>query len=169
MKSERKKKWKKGRNPKPSPKPSFLGPTRDPLFPSHPAGPLLPLPSRPSFSPRSAPVPPAPLTNSPHMRNGPAPPAHAPASLRSRAPGPTRSPSARVAVRSPQRARAPPFADPWAPLARSFPSAAQRPRPSRRVSRRASLTGHARLGLSRPINGIPGLSCTPSSTPAPPP
>ena len=65
------------RNPKPSPKPSFLGPTRDPLFPSHPAGPLLPLPSQPSFCPRAGPAP------------SPARPTHLPLALSPRRPRPS--------------------------------------------------------------------------------
>jgi len=55
LEKKRGRKTKKGKKPKkPSPKPSFLGPTRDPFFPSHPAGLVLPSPSAQSHSSCSA-------------------------------------------------------------------------------------------------------------------
>ena len=58
LEKKRGRKTKKGKKPKkPSPKPSFLGPTRDPFFPSHPAGPVLPSPSARSHSSCSAQAP----------------------------------------------------------------------------------------------------------------
>jgi hypothetical protein len=95
---------------------------------------------------------------------------------RPRSPGPAHSPldpSARAcAVRMTGRAHpsapfthrsvALPLSDLPAPRVRPSFKLGQRPRPSRRDPRRAFPPGHARLGLSRPINGIPGLSCIPS-------
>jgi len=58
LEKKRGRKTRKGKKPKkPSPKPSFLGPTRDPFFPSHPAGPVLPSPSARSHSSYSAQAP----------------------------------------------------------------------------------------------------------------
>ena len=58
LEKKRGRKTRKGKKPKkPSPKPSFLGPTRDPFFPSHPAGPVLPSPSARSHSSCSAQAP----------------------------------------------------------------------------------------------------------------
>ena len=58
LEKKRGRKTKKGKKPKkPSPKPSFLGPTRDPFFPSHPAGLVLPSPSAQSHSSCSAQAP----------------------------------------------------------------------------------------------------------------
>ena len=55
LEKKRGRKTRKGKKPKkPSLKPSFLGPTRDPFFPSHPAGPVLPSPSAQSHSSCSA-------------------------------------------------------------------------------------------------------------------
>ena len=147
----------------PSPGPLASSPTR-----SHPQ-PSAHTPARPALQSRAGPA-----SRAPHASRLPS------ATLSSAGPGPHRL---RSPLRSPQPARAPCHLGPrrqrprrsptprssltaWpGPRVRVAPFLAQRPRPARRDSRRAFLPGHAHLGLSRPINGIPGLSRTPSSTP----
>ena len=98
------------------------------------SGPFNPAQAGPAFLPRAQPSSPPSAQSAPPRdplsppRTGllpqRTPPLHC-----ARAPPAQPAPrSARVAVRSPQRTRAPPSADPWAPLASFTPPAAEQPR-----------------------------------------